>query len=40
LIEKLFASGMSDLCILMIGGRNFAHSGTGALRGVSEEIVE
>jgi hypothetical protein len=40
LIEDLFASGMSGLRILMIGGRNFAHSGTGTLRCVSEEIVE
>jgi hypothetical protein len=31
---------MSGFCMLMIGGRNFAYFGTGALCGVSEEIVE
>jgi hypothetical protein len=33
-------SAMSGFRMLMIGGRNFAHSGTGTLRGVSDEIVE
>jgi hypothetical protein len=31
-------SGRSGFRMLMIGGRNFAYSGTGALCGISEEV--
>jgi hypothetical protein len=40
LIEEVVVSGMSGFHMLMIGGRNFAHSGTGARCSVSEDIVE
>jgi hypothetical protein len=40
LIEKLFVSGVSGFRTLMIGGRNFAYSGTGVLCGVSEVIEQ
>jgi hypothetical protein len=40
LIEEVVVSEMSGFCMLLIGGRNLAYSGTGAPCGVSEVVRE